>query len=149
MSQLLNINLRIHLQTLCSKTCLKIYFSTNFPQTMGKMTNQRQTTGSCVKIVCKIEKSSCKYGREQKFRRAPTHWAANIPCVCRKKPTEDGSQRTVCKSLTNYTNIVFVNWFVSEMFASVYTALGCVYVWASIRESSSKKSIVKITFTPL
>ncbi len=39
--------------------------------------------------------------------------------------------RTFCKTRTNYTNIVFVNWFPNKMFASVYVTL-CFTTIASL-----------------
>ncbi len=94
----------------------KIYFSMNFRRTSGKW--RINCAGSYVKNVGEIGKSSHKHGREQKFRQTLYHWAANILCVHRKKLTGDGSQWTVHKHCTNYTNLVFAN----KMFTSVYAA---------------------------
>ncbi len=86
------------------------------------MTNQRRTTSSCMNFVSEIGKSSCEHRREQKFRQTPYPLSHKHPLCLLKKKTGDGSQRTVRKPRTNYTNSVFANWFTNEMFASVYYA---------------------------
>ncbi len=85
------------------------------------MTNQ--LAGSYVKIVGKIEKFSRELGREQKFRRTWYSLSRKHPLCSLKKPTGNGSQRTVHKPRTNYINIVSASWFTNKMFTSVYAAL--------------------------
>ncbi len=103
----------------CIYTCehvRKIYFSTNFQQTRVKW--RTNCTGGYMKIIGKIGKSSREHGREQKFRQTRYSLSREHPLYSSKKPPGDGSQRTVRKSRTNYTNIVFTN----KMFTSVYAA---------------------------
>ncbi len=118
-----NIKLGIHLQTLCSRTCLESLFFHKLPANQEKLTNQLRTTGSCVKIVGDIGKSYCEHGREQKFGQTSYTLSCEHPLCSFKKTTGDDSQRTVRKLHHNYTNIVFAN----EMFASVYEALRIIF----------------------
>ncbi len=130
----IHLKLRILLPT-HSRTCLENLFFHKLLANQGKMTNQQRTTGSCVKIIGEVGKSSCKHGREQKFRRTPYPRSCEH-CFClSKKPTGDGSQRTVCEYHTNYTNIVFAN----EMFASVYAAF---HVYRHLERCQLKKKVV-------
>ncbi len=52
-----------------------------------------------------------------------THKRSEHHLCLLKKPTGDSLQWTVCKPHTNYTNIVFANWFTNKMFTSVYADL--------------------------
>ncbi len=58
-----------HLRTMCLQNCLENLFFHKLPANQGKMMNQLRTTGSCVKIVGEIGKSSWEHGREENFRR--------------------------------------------------------------------------------
>ncbi len=117
----------LKLRTLClptrSRTCLENLFFYELPVNQGKMTNQLWTTSSYAKIVGTIGKSFREHGREQKFRQTPYPLSRKRPLFSSKKPTGDGSQWTVRKPRTNYTNIVFANGFVNDMFECVYAAL--------------------------
>ncbi len=55
------------------------------------------TTGSCVKIVGEIGKSSCEHEKEQKFKQTPYPLSREHLLCSLKKPTGDDSQRTVCE----------------------------------------------------
>ncbi len=119
-----HLKLRIHLRTLCFENL----FFHELLANQGKMTNQLQTTGSYVKIVGEIRKSSCENGREQKFRRTSYPLSHKHPLCSSKKLTGDGSQQIVRKPRTNYTDIVFLN-----KFASVYAALNELkLIWIQI-----------------
>ncbi len=87
--------------------------------------NQLQTASSCVKIVGDIGKSSCEYGREQKFRQTPDQLSREHPLCLSKKWTGDGTWRTIRKPRTNYASIMFAN----EMFANIYAALKANKFW--------------------
>ncbi len=75
--------------------------------------NDEPTTNywRCVKIVGEIGKFSCERGKEQKFRPTLYPLSCEHALCLSKKPTGDGSQRTVHKPRTNY-----------KMFASVFEA---------------------------
>ncbi len=65
------------------------------------MTNQRRNTGSRVKIVGEIGKSSYEHEREQKFRQTSYPLSREHPLHSSKKPTEDGSQQTIHEQFVN------------------------------------------------
>ncbi len=105
--------------------------------------NQQQTTGSCVKIVGEIGKSSSKHGREQKFRRTPHPLSCKHP-LCSSKKIDwrwfaTNWSQTVCEPCTNYAkNIVFAN----EMFANVYAALHvCTELYSKLLVPHVKRTI--------
>ncbi len=84
---------------------MKNLFFHELPTNQGKLTNQLRTTGSCMKIVAELEKSSCEHGKEQKFRQTPYPLSRRNPLCSLKKSTGDGSQQTVCKPvLTTWTS---------------------------------------------
>ncbi len=86
----------IHLQT-----CSENLFFHELPANQGKLTNQLRTTGSCMKIICDIGKSSCKHGRKQKFRQIPYPLSRKHPLCLSKKNDWDGLQWTVCEQFAN------------------------------------------------
>ncbi len=136
----------------CIYTCehvWKICFSTNFWWTSGNW--RTNCAGSYVKIVGKIGKSSRERGREQKLRWTRYSLSHEHPSCSSKKPTGDGLQQTVRELCTNYTNIVFANWFANEMLANEYAALE--WLWSAFPLPIPKTSLHILnsstpTFTP-
>ncbi len=114
------LKLHIHSQTLCSRTRVENLFFHELSANQGKMTNQlRQQLCENCWWDSKIFR---KQGRGQKFRWTRYPLNREHPLYSSKKLTGNGSQQTVQEQCTNYTDIVFSNWFAHNMFASVYAA---------------------------
>ncbi len=88
---------------------------------------QTNYTGSYVKTVGEIRKSSTNMEENKNSDKHSTHWAGNILCA-RQKTNRRWFAMNSLQTLYYYTNIVFANWFTNKMFASVYEALQSLYV---------------------
>ncbi len=107
-----NITLHIH-----SQTCSENWFLQELPAHQWKMTSQlrRQLRENC----WRDRKIFPRTWKRTKFRQRQYPLSHEHPLCSLKKLAGDGSQRTVRKPYTNYTNIMFAN----KMFASVYAVL--------------------------
>ncbi len=94
------------------------FFCHKLSANQGKMTNQLRW--QLLENCWRDRKISPQIWKRTKIQMNTVPLSRKHRLCLSKKPTGDGSNKLFAKPRTNYTNIMFVNWFANKIFACVY-----------------------------